>query len=154
MFMPPFKSAEDLDRANPKSPLEAQRELGGGVFLRYCAQCHQNSGLGSPGQYPPLAGSDWVHAPGPDRLIRLVLYGGQGPITVSGKPFNNAMPSWKDVLTDEQIAAVLSYVRGNTEWGNNAPPVATNSVSHIRKDEPPRDSPWAPDELLKTPEGK
>lgn len=150
----PFKSAAEVDRANPKSPEEAQRELGMAVFARYCAQCHQASGLGSPGQYPPLAGSDWVQMPGADRLIRLVLHGMQGPVTVSGKEFNNAMPTWRDTLTDEQIAAVLTFVRGNAEWGNQAAAVGTNRVAEIRKNEPTRDAPWLAEELLKTPVGE
>src|SRR5437870_10598632 len=81
--------------------------------------CHQSTGQGTPGTFPPLAGSEWVQAPEPGRIIRLVLDGGHGPITVKGQQFpaSSAMPPWKENLKDEEIAAVLTYVRGNQAWG-------------------------------------
>ncbi len=117
-----------------------------------CAACHQNSGLGTPGQFPPLAGSDWVNAPSPNRIIRLVLQGIQGPIKVNGVDFNNVMPPWKGVLTDEEIAAVLTYIRQNKEWGNNSPPVTPAQIKAIDKEVSDRSEPWTAPELMKVPE--
>ena len=69
---------------------------------------------------------------GPNRIIRLVLYGGQGPISVLGQqyPGTTPMTPWKDTLNDKEIAAALSYVRN--AWGNKAPVVMPEKVAEIR----------------------
>ena len=89
-----------------------------------CIQCHQATGQGIPGTYPPLAGSDFVNGPA-DRVISIVLYGLQGPVHVSGKTFNAAvMPSFGPSgfnWSDEKIAAVLTYVR--QAFGNKSAPI-------------------------------
>ncbi|MFA5057201.1 MAG: cytochrome c [Opitutaceae bacterium] len=124
------------------------RVLGKRIFLGNCAACHQPTGLGIPGVYPPLAGSEWAQGT-ETRIIRIVLNGLSGPITVKGGQFNNAMTPFGPLLKDEQIAAVLTYVR--SEWGNNAPPVSPDRVREIRTAVADRTGPWAPDELLKLP---
>ena len=122
--------------------------LGRRVFMGNCVACHQTTGLGLPGAYPPLAGSEW--AMGPDeRVIRIVLSGLSGPITVKGTSFNSSMPSLGPLLRNEQLAAVLTYVR--SEWGNNAPAVSPDKVKEIRAAVAGRTGPWAPEELLKIP---
>jgi mono/diheme cytochrome c family protein len=122
--------------------------LGRRVFMGNCVACHQMTGLGLPGAYPPLAGSEW--AMGPDeRVIRIVLSGLSGPITVKGTSFNSSMPSLGPLLRNEQLAAVLTYVR--SEWGNNAPAVSPDKVKEIRAAVAGRTGPWAPEELLKIP---
>lgn len=116
-----------------------------------CNACHQTSGLGTPGAIPPLAGSDWVHGP-EDRVVRIVLYGLQGPITVSGNNFNSAMPAFGKVAgggfnwSDDKIAAVLTYVR--QAWGNKAGPITAEKVTEIHNKEGDH-KPWTPEELLK-----
>ena len=124
------------------------------VFETYCMVCHQATGQGLPNQFPPLAGSEWVLAPGPNRIIRLVLDGGQGAITVKGQQFppSSAMPPWKEILKDEDIAYVLTYVRGNKDWVNNASAVTPEQVKAIREKVAGRSTSWLPDELLKVPE--
>jgi mono/diheme cytochrome c family protein len=106
-------------------------EQGKAVYARTCVACHQAGGQGSPGQFPPLAGSEWVNEPEPGRMIRLVLQGLQGPITVKGQSFNNVMVPW-NVLSDQEIAAVLTYVRQNKDWGNDAPAVTPARVKTVR----------------------
>src|SRR5688572_11857628 len=64
---------------------------GAKLYNLYCSVCHQGTGLGLPGQFPPLAGSEWVITENPERPIRIVLDGLTGPITVKGVPFNNTM---------------------------------------------------------------
>ncbi|MFN0069589.1 MAG: c-type cytochrome [Limisphaerales bacterium] len=121
------------------------------VYANNCAACHQANGAGNPANgCPPLAGADWVLAEGPNRLVRLVLHGAAGPITVNGQPWNGVMPPWKDTLTDDQIAAVLTYIRA--EWGNTAAPVTPEQVAPIREMESARGAPWTAAELLKIPE--
>jgi mono/diheme cytochrome c family protein len=121
--------------------------VGKRVFAN-CIACHQTTGLGLPGAYPPLAGSEWAQGP-EDRIIRIVLNGISGPITVKGAPFSNSMPAFGPILRDEQIADVLTYVR--SEWGNDAPPVLPDKVKEIRTAVAARPGPWSPEELLKIP---
>jgi mono/diheme cytochrome c family protein len=102
------------------------------VFNSQCSPCHQADGNGLPNQFPPLAGSEWVLAEGPNRIIRIVLNGAQGPIKVKGMDFNGAMNAFKDGLDDKQIAAVLTYVRNS--WGNKASLVKPEEVAAIRKE--------------------
>jgi mono/diheme cytochrome c family protein len=122
--------------------------MGKRIFLINCVACHQATGLGLPGAYPPLAGSEWVAGPD-ERIIRIVLSGLSGPITVKGTLFNFSMPSLGPSLRDEQLAAVLTYIR--SEWGNNAPAVSPDKVKEIRAAVVGRTGPWTPDELLKIP---
>jgi len=119
--------------------------LGKKVFTTICATCHQATGAGVPGVYPPLAGSEWAQGD-EERIIRIVLHGLNGPITVEGKEFNNAMAALGGVLKDEQIANVLTYVR--QEWGNKAPEVKVETVAKIRG-EVGSHSPWTAAELQK-----
>jgi mono/diheme cytochrome c family protein len=86
------------------------------LFNDNCSACHQGSGKGVPGSFPPLAGNTDVFL---DRLypVHVVLHGLKGKITVEGKSFNSEMPSFGH-LDDAEIAAILDYVRG--AWGNAA----------------------------------
>ena len=120
--------------------------LGKKVFTTICATCHQATGLGVPGVYPPLAGSEWAQGD-EERIIRIVLLGLNGPITVEGKEFNNVMAPLGAALKDEQIANALTYVR--QEWGNKAAEVKPETVSRIRAELGARTAPWTAAELLK-----
>ena len=104
--------------------------LGRRTFQNTCQACHQENGLGVPGQFPPLAGSEWVLAGNPSRIIRIVLDGFTGPVSVKGQAFSSAMVPWRDTLTDQQIAAALTYVR--QAWGNQAAPVTEAQVKTLR----------------------
>ena len=128
--------------------------LGKRLFGDTCAKCHQPDGLGVPGQYPPLVGSEWVLAPGSARMIRIVLDAAQGPIKVKGLEFNNNMTPWRDALPDAQIAAILTFVRTQKEWGHSASAVAPEEVAAIRKKtkDRPAVGPWTMPELLALPE--
>lgn len=119
------------------------------VFLANCAQCHQATGQGVAGQYPPLAGSEWVQGP-PTRIGRILLNGLQGVVHVKGAAFNGNMPAWKGVLKDEQIANVLIYIR--QEWGNQAPAVPASGIAGLRKDFDSRNDAWTEAELLSVKE--
>lgn len=125
--------------------------LGKKVFTQTCVICHQATGLGVPGQFPALVGTEWVLSQdwhGDNHLVKQVLYGMQGPITVKGLPFNNAMAAWNQ-LSDQQIAAVLTYIR--SEWGNNAPPITTEFVTKVRADTKPRSEAWTLAEMKAIP---
>ena len=85
----------------------------------------------------------------PGRIIRAVLYGISGPFPFKGQNFNGSMVPWKDSLTDEEIAAVLTYVRQNAEWGNKAPEVKPDRVKAVREKTKGRNQPYSQEELLK-----
>ncbi len=121
-------------------------DLGKRVYTTICQACHQPAGQGVPGVYPPLAGSEWVTG-SEERIIRIVLHGLNGKITVQDKEYNNAMLSLGAVLKDDQVANVLTFIR--SEWGNAAPEVKPETVARIRAEAAGRTAPWTADELLK-----
>jgi mono/diheme cytochrome c family protein len=141
----------DLEARVPKSESDALLARGRLVYNTYCTACHQPNGRGVPGQFPPLAGSDWVNVDGANRIIRIVLNGLQGPITVNGAEYNNVMLPWRDQLSDEDVAAVVTFVRGNKEWGNNGDAATPAQVKAIRLATEARGTYWTPAELLGVP---
>jgi mono/diheme cytochrome c family protein len=99
------------------------------VFSANCVACHQATGQGLPGVFPPLAGSEWVQ--GNERVVaNILLHGINGEITVAGKSFKGAMPSFKQ-LGDDELAAVASYVR--SDWSNKAAPIKPEVFAAERK---------------------
>src|SRR5213595_3159142 len=102
------------------------------IFAANCQTCHQANGLGVPGQYPPLAGSEFTTG-GSRRPAEIVMKGLQGPVTVKGQKYGTAvMQPWDKTLTDQKIADVLTYER--SEWGNSASPVTAEQVAALRKE--------------------
>lgn len=106
--------------------------LGARFYNTVCAACHQPTGAGLPGTFPPLAGSEWVQG-NEQRIIRVVLHGLQGPLEIEGQTFNNVMPAHGPGSAARwnagRIAAVLTYVRNS--WGNEAPPVTQETVQAV-----------------------
>ena len=143
----PLVYSEQASREKPGAikiiPL-TRAQLGKRVFDTTCIACHQATGLGVPGQYPPLVGSEWALG-SEERIIRIVLHGLNGPITVEGKEYNNIMAPLGEALKDEQIANVISYVRAS--WGNNAPEVTPEAVAKVRADTAGRKTYWTAAEL-------
>lgn len=128
--------------------------LGKRVFTVNCVACHQATGQGVPNAFPPLAGSEWVLGNdwhGDNHLIRILLHGLQGPVEVKGATYNGAMPSWKQ-LKDEEIAAVLTYIRN--EWGNSAPPITPEQVAKVRAETAAQAQPYTQAELKALPAEK
>jgi mono/diheme cytochrome c family protein len=119
-------------------------EAGERVYAQNCQGCHQASGRGVAGAFPPVVGSEWVTG-APETLGRILLHGLQGPVEVSGATYNGAMPAWKDVLKDEEIAAVLTYIRQLAP--NAAAPVAPTAVAALRTAHADRAQAWTAAEL-------
>lgn len=117
-------------------------------FENYCAACHQRGGLGIEGRVPPLDGSPWVAGP-ESRLVRIVLHGLRGPIEIAGQTYNLEMPSFGQAFTDDDIAAMLTYVR--TRYGTPSPPITAATVSQVRAATENRAEYWTVDELLEVP---
>ncbi|MGA8659333.1 MAG: cytochrome c [Chthoniobacterales bacterium] len=124
--------------------------IGQHLFSANCVTCHQATGLGVEGQYPPIAGSEFVNGPANNRLIAIVLKGLQGPVQVAGKTVNNAMQAWEGQYTDQQLAAILTYER--SAFGNNAPPIPPEAVKQMRAQLKDRNEQWTYAELMKLPE--
>jgi mono/diheme cytochrome c family protein len=124
------------------------------IFNANCAVCHQPTGIGNPANgCPPLVGSDWATGGGPNRIIRLVLNGGNGQITVKGQQYPGTTPMTpfrNSPLSDYQLAAALSYVRN--AWGNKASVVMPDQVRKIREATKDRNNYWTPAELLQIPD--
>jgi mono/diheme cytochrome c family protein len=146
----PLVYSEHANRAKPGATVVvalSRAQLGKKVFDTTCIACHQANGLGVPGQYPPLAGSEWVNG-SEDRIIRIVLHGLNGPLKVGDKEYNNVMAPLGS-LKDEQIANVISYVRAS--FGNNAPEVTPEAVARVRTETAGRTTYWTAAELSKIP---
>jgi mono/diheme cytochrome c family protein len=112
-----------------------------------CGGCHQGNGMGIPGQFPPLAGSEWVTG-GTERLVRVVQHGLVGAITVKGQGYNTpgGMMAFGAAMSAGDLANVLTYVR-NT-WGNEATMITKEMVEKVRSVET-RTAQWTAPELEK-----
>lgn len=108
-----------------------------------CMACHQADGRGVPGNYPPLDGSEWV-AGEPALLAALLLHGLEGEVVVQGRTYNQVMPAWQH-LSDDQIAAVLSFVRSS--WSNRAGTVSPALIAAVRDATSDRSGSWRAAEL-------
>jgi mono/diheme cytochrome c family protein len=125
--------------------------VGKRLFTANCVACHQATGLGVAGQFPPLVESEWVLTEGwhgDNHLVSILLHGLQGAIQVKGATYNGAMPPWKQ-LKDDQIAAVLTYIR--SEWGNNASPITADQVAKIRGETAAQTEPYTQAQLQAVP---
>jgi glucose/arabinose dehydrogenase/mono/diheme cytochrome c family protein len=140
--------------ASSESPANAdQIARGKRLYAQYCFMCHQGSGLGAPGVFPPLAKSDFL-AGDPDPSIRGLVAGLTGKILVNGVEYNGVMPPAP--FNDEQIADVLTFARNN--WGNSGSAISIDQVKNIRAQTAPASAtalvdpnPFAP--LPKAPPG-
>ena len=109
------------------APDAAQIERGRAFYAANCLICHQASGQGTPGSFPPLAKSDFLMSD-MDRAIRAIVSGLRGQIVVNGKKFDNAMPP--AVLDDQGVADVLTYVRNS--FGNSGEGIEAKRVAGVR----------------------
>ena len=142
-----IKTATSKSAAKPAAATaaaKAQLPDGAQVYATTCAACHQATGEGVSGVYPPLAGSEWVNGD-ENKVVRIVLHGVTGPIEVQGETFNGLMPAWGPTLKDADIAAVLTYVRST--WGNKGAPITAAKVASIRAATSARTGPWTTADL-------
>lgn len=142
----PYHSVEEVQLFQPKGGDE-DLVLGKRVFEQVCALCHGVDGNGKPGQAPPLAGSEWVTTDSVGRLIRIPLQGLNGPIKVKGETWSLSMPAMGAALPDDQLAAVLSYMRNS--WGNKVSKITPEEVKAVRAATAGHSQQWTGDELMK-----
>jgi len=102
---------------------------GAAIFAAQCAACHQATGKGLPGVFPPLDGSEWVHGE-PRILANILLHGVTGEIEVEGQKYQGAMPAFAQ-LSDAELAGVSNYIR--SAWSNQAEPVTAELFEAERK---------------------
>ncbi|HAV61028.1 MAG TPA: copper oxidase [Verrucomicrobiales bacterium] len=98
------------------------------LYAQHCLICHMGTGLGQPGTYPPLAGSDFLLADRA-RAISVICDGLSGPIKVNGVEYNNSMPPI--IINDQQVADVLTFVLNS--WGSQAAPFTADEVAAVRR---------------------
>jgi mono/diheme cytochrome c family protein len=141
-----YESApEEALTSSPSSSTEDVVASGGeAIYQGQCAACHGIDGQGMAGTFPPLDGTAWLTGDA-DRLVRLLLHGLQGPVDVGGTRYNGVMPAFGSRLDDDEIAAVLTYIR--TSWGNQASAVTAEAVQGVRAEYSGRTGPWSASEL-------
>ncbi|MFN8388958.1 MAG: cytochrome c [Bdellovibrionota bacterium] len=104
---------------------------GAEVYARTCAACHQLTGQGVPGAFPPLDGSPYVLSNNVERMASIMLYGLQGPIKVKGTTYNGVMLPQGKVLSDAELSAVAGYVRSS--WSNKASGIEAAVFTKMRE---------------------
>jgi cytochrome c oxidase cbb3-type subunit 2 len=126
--------------AAPSAPAKASTAAAGGgyqydaaagksLFESHCSACHQSTGDGIPGAFPPLKGNPAVDNPDPTLHIRTVLHGAHG-VTIGGVTYTSAMPPFEGQLSNADIANIANYERSS--WGNHAKPVTPAEVAAVR----------------------
>lgn len=142
---PPYTSLKQIEMYQPSNKGDRTLIMGRLKFEAVCAACHGSDGEGKPNQAPPFVGSEWVLTENVNQLIRIPMHGLAGPITVKGEQWNLNMVGLGSALTDEEIAAVLSYIRNS--WGNQAPFITPEQVSAVREVTKGRTAQWTVTEL-------
>jgi mono/diheme cytochrome c family protein len=143
----PAAAAPAAGSAPAAAPAAASPEvlaLGKTTYMTICIACHQPTGAGLPMVFPPLTKSPYVNG-NPERFAAIILKGNMGAFTVDGKPFNNVMPPQEAMLTDDKIAATMTFVRAN--FGNTSGPVTPDVVAAARKKFADRKTSWTQPEL-------
>lgn len=149
LFSEPFGRADLGDRRTLADLRTVTAQTGQGtdakqLFNANCVACHQASGQGLPGVFPPLDGSEWVA--GDERILaNILLHGISGDITVKGTAYKSAMPAFGQ-LSDSELAALASHVRET--WSNKAAPLSAELFAQERKAHP-RTAPFASGDELK-----
>ena len=122
-------SAPLMESKVPEALTAAMMKSGAQIYSDHCEKCHGAKGEGVPRIYPPLANNQAIAMRNPVNAIRIVLNGGFPPST-EGNPRPYGMPPFYQSLNDEQIAAVVTYVRQS--WGNRAAPTWSVEVARSR----------------------
>lgn len=130
-----------------QGPAPGAKVDGAQIYNAQCVACHQATGVGLAGVFPPLAESEWVTGD-PKRLAQIVLHGVSGTLTVKGAAYNGMMPPFKDKLDDAEMAALLTHIR--SQFGNRAEAVDATLVLDARSASRARTAPWNGDDELAT----
>jgi mono/diheme cytochrome c family protein len=126
------------ERSSQASAAPAERS-GAALYQATCAACHQPTGAGVPGAFPPLISSPWL-LDDPETPIRIVLLGVQGKLQVAGHTYDGAMPPFGKQLNDGEIARILTHAR--SAWGNQAAAIPEADVRRVRASLGTRTQSW------------
>ncbi|MBA3850021.1 MAG: hypothetical protein C0502_08500 [Opitutus sp.] len=126
----PASAAPAVDPTLAGPPTPAQIARGARTYRTLCLACHLPDGKGMTGLVPPLAGADFMAADR-TRTVQIVLKGLNAPITVNGVAYQGLMPGLENVLTDAQVADVLTYVFNS--WGNTGEAFAPEHIAALRE---------------------
>jgi mono/diheme cytochrome c family protein len=126
----PKRDADPLPTSQARLVQPTVMENGRKIYDKQCALCHGADGKGHPPAYPPLAGNQSITMTSPVNSIRMVLNGGYAPGTKKN-PRPHGMPPFSHILDDEEVAAVVTYIR--VAWDNSGAPVAAAQVPELRK---------------------
>ena len=126
----PQRDSEPPPTSQARLVNPAVMELGRKVYAKQCAVCHGEEGKGQPPAYPPLAGNQSITMSSPVNSIRMVLNGGFPPGTRKN-PRPHGMPPFSHILNDDEVAAVITYIR--VAWENSGTPVAPAQANELRK---------------------
>lgn len=124
-----LQSLDDEARDPVDPPSEAVAAAGAAIYFDNCAACHASEGVGVPGVFAPLAGSNKVNAEDPITMLRIILEGTIN-IPTDAHPGPIGMPAFDWKLDDQQIADLATYIRAS--WGNSASSVDAGTVGYVR----------------------
>lgn len=132
--------------------IKASGERGKVLYMTTCVACHQPTGLGLPGAFPPFDGSEYVRGDA-RRLVAIVTKGLTGPITVKGAKFPGAIPliavdtQFPQYKDNQKLADVLNFIR--TSWSNKADKAITpDFIQKVRDEFKDRTMPWTEADVL------
>jgi len=145
----PLAQSEDFD-------LKSSIDRGKGIYMQTCIACHQPTGLGVPGAFPPLAGTEYTQGDS-RRMIAMTLKGVNPPLKVKEMTYAVPMPplpvQFPMLADDNKLADVINYVRNS--FGNKDDKGVTPAmIAEVRKEFVDKTTPWTEPELQKFPEAK
>lgn len=125
-----LKGQPGQSNVSATAPDRSVMKKGAQIYADECSGCHKPDGSGIPALFPTLKGAPAAQQTDPTSLLRVVLRGAEAAGT-SRAPTAPSMPAFSWILTDDQVAAVITYIRN--AWGNSAPPVSAGDVQKARQ---------------------
>jgi mono/diheme cytochrome c family protein len=119
----------DQNQSVSGAPDRAVMKVGARIYADECSGCHTANGKGTAGLFPALDGSAVVQQADPASLLHIVLRGARS-VATDRAPTGAAMPEFGWLLKDDEVAAVLTYIRNS--WGNAAPSVTAGQAAKAR----------------------
>ena len=125
-----LKDQPGQNKETPTAASTGVMKMGVAIYTDECSACHMPKGTGMPEMFPSLAGTPSVQQADPTSILRVILRGTRS-VATGEAPTGPGMPSFGWLLTDEQVAAVATFIRQS--WGNSAPPVSASDVASARQ---------------------
>ncbi len=126
-----LKDVSTPARSNPNAPAQDVMTAGSAIYADLCSSCHKSDGKGVPHLIPDLSEAASLRGNDPTTVLRVILRGAQS-VATDAEPTSPAMPSFGWQLSDDQVAAVATYVRNS--FGNHGTPVMKANARDARKE--------------------